>query len=499
MNIRTRFAPSPTGFLHVGGLRTALFAYLFAKKNGGKFVLRIEDTDRTRLVDGATKNILEALDWAGFSPDEGVVLKNGELSQIGQYGPYIQSERKDNNIYQEYINILIDAGHAYYAFDSSEELDVMRADQQANKLPPRYDRLNMKNSLTLPQDKVKELLESNVKYVIRMKVPVGETSFTDLVRGDITIQNKEVDDQILMKSDGFPTYHFAVVVDDHLMNISHVIRGEEWIPSTPKHVLLYKMFGWEVPTFAHLSLLINEQKQKLSKRHGDVSVQDFKDNGFMPEALVNFVSFLGWNPGTEQEIFSLNELELVFDFDKVAKAAAVFDRQKLTWYNQQYMRKLDQVSLYNHVEKYLINSNLVDISNQENISFAKKAILLEQERSGNFVELVENIAFLFAKKLDYDVDLLAWKKSDLTDAKNKLAEVADQIENISDDKFNKEYIKEKLVAWIKSNEYGVGDVLWPTRIALSGKKNSPGPFEIMEVLGRKKVLDRISTAIELIK
>lgn len=493
MNIRTRFAPSPTGYLHIGGLRTALFAYLFAKKHNGTFMLRIEDTDRERLVDGATKNILEALQWAGFSPDEGVVLKDDMVTQVGQYGPYIQSERKDKGVYKKMIKGLVDAGHAYYAFDTAEEIDVMRAEQQKNKQPIRYDREHMRNSLTLPQKNVQTLLDAHTPYVIRMKVPEGETQFDDQIRGTITIDNKEIDDQILMKSDGFPTYHFAVVVDDHLMNITHVIRGEEWIPSTPKHIILYNMLGWTVPTFAHLPLLINEQKQKLSKRHGDVSVQDFIQKGYLPQALVNFIAFLGWNPGTEQELFSLRELIDAFSFEKVAKAAAVFNREKLNWFNAQYIRQLDREALFEHVYPFLQNAGVVD--HDTDVQFIKDAILLEQERSQTLLEIVQNTGFLFARELSYDKDLLTWKKSTLEDAKQKLKAMHDFLQTY-EKTWDEQSLHDNVVQWIKANEYGVGDVLWPTRVALSGQKNSPGPFEIMSVLKKEKVLERLMSAID---
>jgi len=494
MKIRTRFAPSPTGFLHVGGLRTALFAYLFAKKHGGEFILRIEDTDRERLVDGAIQNIIEALQWAGFTPDEGVTMIDGSITEVGQYGPYVQSERKEKGIYNTYAQQLIDVGHAYYAFDTPEELDVLRADQQQQQLPPRYNRLSMTNSIVLSKQRVDDLLAAHTPFVIRMNVPVGETTFTDMVRGDITIQNSEIDDQILIKSDGYPTYHFAVVVDDHLMQISHVIRAEEWIPSTPKHILLYQMFGWDMPQFAHLPLLINEQKQKLSKRHGDVSVQDFKEGGFMPQALVNFVSFLGWNPGTEEEIFSLSGLEKAFDMKQVSKSSAVFDRQKLTWYNQQYIRKLDKESLYAEVKPFLVNLGLILVNDPDQDDFAKQAILLEQERSGNFKELAENIAFLFVKEIVIEQKLLVWKKSTLEDAKQKLTQISSVLTDIPDEEWNATHLEEVIIDWIKDNQFGVGDVLWPVRVALSGKQNSPGPFDIMSVLKKQKTLERLQKA-----
>ncbi|MFH1286865.1 MAG: glutamate--tRNA ligase [Candidatus Magasanikbacteria bacterium] len=352
---KTRFAPSPTGFLHIGGLRTALFAYLHAKKSGGIFLLRIEDTDRERFVEGGMENILNSLSWAGITPDEGVVQnKNGNIVQKGEHGPYIQSER--NDIYNEHIQKLLDSGHAYHCFCSRERLGEVREEQQKNKQPTLYDG----HCRNMSENEVKERLEEqDVQHVIRLRIPEeGTTSFEDSIRGTVKFKNSLIDDQVLQKSDGFPTYHLANVVDDHLMEITHVIRGEEWLSSTPKHILLYQFFGWKVPTFAHLPLLINEQKQKLSKRHGDVSVEDFKEAGYLPEALVNFVAFLGWNPGDEREIFTLSELTDEFDLSKVQKAAAVFNREKLNWVNKHYICQMEPDFLLEATKPFFQNANL---------------------------------------------------------------------------------------------------------------------------------------------
>ena len=305
--IRTRFAPSPTGFLHVGGLRTALYCYLFAKKNNGKFILRIEDTDQSRKVDGAMENLIDTLKWAGINFDEGPTVG-------GDFGPYIQSERL--NIYHEHAQKLVDEDKAYFCFCSPERLDEVRKKQIELKIPPQYDRLCRE----LPKEIIEQKKSNGEKFVVRMKVPlIGETTFVDLIRGNVTIANKVLDDQVLLKSDGFPTYHLAVVVDDHFMKISHVIRGEEWLPSTPKHILLYKYFGWELPHFAHLPLLLNPDKSKLSKRQGDVAVEDYKAKGYLKEAIVNFISLLGWNPGDNREIFSLEELKMNFHLNELEK------------------------------------------------------------------------------------------------------------------------------------------------------------------------------------
>ena len=494
--MKTRFAPSPTGFLHIGGLRTALFAYLLARKEGGNFVLRIEDTDRKRLVDGAVENMIHALSWANIFIDEGVTLKDNEVIQVGDKGPYIQSERLE--IYQKYMKKLLDQGDVYYAFDTPEELAKMREAQTAAKQPTIYDRNAMINQITLGEEETKRRIDAGDNYVIRLKMPrEGETTFTDLVRESVTFKNALVDDQVLMKSDGFPTYHFAVVVDDHEMGISHVIRGEEWISSTPKHVVLYNMFGWQVPTYAHLSLLVNEQKAKLSKRHGDVSVEDFKEKGYLPEALINFIAFLGWNPGTDQEIFSLEELEKEFDFSKVGKAAAVFNRKKLDWYNQQYLREMDITALTALVSPYMVNHGLItneQLNDETFTAWLEDVVSLEKERAVTLLDFAETLAFVFAESLDYPTELLVWKKADSNDARNKLIEISTILSSLEGE-WTKENLEATIIAWIKENEYGVGNVLWPTRVALSGKKNSPGPFDILFVLGKKKSLERIAHAI----
>lgn len=491
--VRTRFAPSPTGFLHIGGLRTALFAYLWARKNGGEFILRIEDTDRERLVEGGIENIISSLKWAGLTIDEGVDLDEAHrIVQKGSYGPYIQSERLD--MYQKYAQILLEKGAAYYAFDTTEELDEMRKRQEVVKQPSMYDREKMKNQFTLGADETKKRIEAGEPYVLRLNVPRdGETAFVDRVRGEVRFQNKLIDDQVLVKGDGFPTYHLANVVDDHEMQITDVIRGEEWLSSTPKHVLLYEAFGWKIPTFAHLSLLVNEQKQKLSKRHGDVSVEDFKEAGYLPEALINFIAFLGWNPGDEQEIFSLEALVEAFDWNKVSKAAAVFNREKLDWYGKQYIAAMSPEHLAEVSEPFFKKNNI-----QYSIFNIQSVVALEQGRVATLKELAENSAYLFAETLQYDPELLVWKKSTAEDAKEKLQELLKHLAKTSLSSWNKENLEKEIMAWIEQNHFNTGDVLWPMRVALSGQKNSPGPFDIAGVLGKEKTLERIECAIQLL-
>lgn len=477
----------------MGGLRTALFAYLYARKHGGQFLLRIEDTDRERYVEDAISNLLISLKWAGIVPDEGVLLDEHEaVIQKGDKGSYVQSERIA--IYQTYIEELLEKGHAYYCFCNKERLDELRKIQETNKLPTGYD--GHCRMLT-PEEAAAKKAEST-HFVIRMKMPKeGTTVFDDMVRGRVEFQNSLVDDQVLIKSDGFPTYHFAVVVDDHHMEISHVIRGEEWISSTPKHIMLYQMFGWQAPQFAHLSLLVNEQKQKLSKRHGDVAVLDFAKNGFLPEALVNFVAFLGWNPGDEREIFTLSQLEQDFSIEKISKAAAVFNREKLDWYNQQHIKLLSNQELTNRALPYLLEAGMVSESQltPDYRTWLEHVMALEKERLVTLKDAPDHIAFMLADTLQYEKELLVWKKSTAEDARQKLSEISEKLAEFSTEQWQKTILEERIIAWIKEKGYGVGDVLWPTRVALSGKQNSPGPFEIMTVLGKEKSLQRLADAI----
>jgi len=482
--IRTRFAPSPTGYLHVGGLRTALYSYLFAKKNKGKFLLRIEDTDRERYVADGVENILKSLDWAGLTPDEGVVFDKNTISEKGKNGPYTQSERLD--IYKKYSEQLLAEGHAYYCFCTSERLTQLREQQTAKKMPTGYDG----HCLSVNPEDAKKRAESGEKCVVRLKMQKsGETVFTDMIRGEVRFKNELVDDQVLMKSDGFPTYHFAVVVDDHLMEITHIIRGEEWISSVPKHLQIYKYFGWEVPQMAHLPLLLNPDKSKLSKRQGDVAVEDYMKKGYLPEALVNFVAFLGWNPGTEKEIYTLDELVVDFDFSKVGKTGAVFNVEKLNWYNKQYLKKLSNKELVKSSASWLVEAG-IDVKNK----IIEGAVGLERERINVLSELPEAIKFVFELPI-YKTDLLVWKKSSLEEVKNVLPKLKEFLDTISVHDWNKEKLEKKIGEWVEQNRYSTGSVLWPMRAALSGQDKSPGPFEIAEVLGKEESLNRLQLAI----
>lgn len=488
MTVRTRFAPSPTGFLHVGGLRTALYSYLIAKQNGGQFLLRIEDTDQKRTVEGGIENIIRSLAWAGVTPDEGAELNSeGKVVQVGDKGPYIQSQRLD--IYKKYANQLLADGNAYHCFCTAERLEEVRNYQQKNKLPTGYDRY----CRDLSMDEVRSKLDAGESHVLRMKMPKeGESVFTDLIRGEVIFKNELIDDQVIMKTDGFPTYHLAAVVDDHFMEITHVVRGDEWLSSTPKHLQLYKYFGWDVPQFAHLPLLLNPDKTKLSKRQGDVAVEDYTNKGYLPQAMVNFVAFLGWNPGTEQELYSMEQLIKDFKIEKINKSGAVFNLEKLDWYNQQYMRTLPDDKLAQASLPWLIKAGLVDENVDKN--WLSKALSLEKDRVTTLVELPEALKFVFSLP-EYDGQILVWKKSNIDELKHVLPKLNNYLNTISVQDWNKEKLQVLVGEWTANNNFVNGVVLWPLRVALSGQQNSPGPFEIAEVLGKEESLRRVAVAI----
>jgi glutamyl-tRNA synthetase len=474
--------------MHVGNLRTGLYSYLLAKQNQGQFLVRIEDTDRERLVTDAIEVILTSMAWVGIIPDEGVTLdQNSKITQIGDKGSYIQSERLP--IYHEHIKILLTNRSAYYYFCTKEKLEELRQKQQLNKLPTLYDR----HCLKLDPIEVQSRVDRGESHVIRLKMPQnGETTFDDLIRGEICFENKLIDDQVLIKSDGFPTYHFAVVVDDHLMEITHVIRGEEWISSTPKHLQLYKYFSWEPPRFGHLSLILNPDKSKLSKRQGDVAVGDYQKKGYLPEALLNFIAFLGWNPGDDRELFTLEELIKEFSLQKVSKAGAVFNVEKLNWYNKEYIKKLSDEELFERARPWLEKFEKISPEKEKLI----KAVALEKERITTLAELPEAIKFIFELP-DYASEMLVWKKSNSEEAKKILNELKEVMNTLSI-QFVKSDLEAKVGEWIKEKGYSNGIVLWPLRVALSGHEKSPGPYEIAEVLGKEEVVRRIDQALSKI-
>lgn len=506
--IRTRFAPSPTGYLHIGSLRTALYAYLFARQNNGDFILRVEDTDQSREIEGAVQHLIQTLENMGIDYDEGPT-KDGEK---GPHSPYYQSQRLD--IYKKYVDQLVLDGKAYYSFKTTKEIDKIKKNL-ANK-PPFFSSESAGGAINplrrehfnehYTPDELNTKIEQGEEYVIRLEMPTsGRSEFIDLVRGKLSIEYATMDDFILMKSDGFPTYNFANVIDDYEMNITHVIRGEEFIPSMPKHLYLYEALGFEKPEFAHLPLILNPDKTKLSKRQGDVSVEDFLDKGYLPQTLINFVALLGWNEGDgiTEEFYTLDELVKAFSFQKVHKGGAILDTTKLDWMNGKYLR--EKIT----IEEFL---NLIFEELKESLDKYKCGIqYLEDKNKLNYfaqlirarIDRINQVADFFSENqwLDepatYKKELLTWKKSTFEDALEKLTELHAEITTLTDDNFNSvESIEKVLKIWIESKEYGNGDVLWPMRVALTGQERSPNPFEIAYLVGREETLRRIQIAID---
>lgn len=474
---RTRFAPSPTGLLHVGGLRTALYAYLLAKKHMGDFILRIEDTDQSRLVAGAVEDIIQNLTWAGVTIDEGP-------TQGGAYAPYVQSQRLE--LYQRHAQHLIASGNAYYCFCSSERLEKVRARQMAAKQPPAYDR----HCRNLSVQEVETTLQNGTAYVIRLKVPLeGECIFTDNIRGLVIISYNNVDDQVLLKSDGFPTYHLAATIDDHHMEISHVIRGEEWLPSTPKHLLLYKYFGWTAPQFAHLPLLLNQDKSKLSKRHGDVSVAEYRSKGYLPEALVNFVAFLGWNPGEgdTREILSIQELIKEFSIEHVGKSGAVFNIEKLQWFNQQYIHRMTDDELLKRLKPFLQEKGWLQFADD----YIKKVIPLLKERVTVLPDFLINGQYFFVESTSFD---------EQGKAKNWGPDAAKHVQTLTEQfaalpSWDAASLEQTLRTYAQTVGLSAGKLIHPLRLALTGVTSGPSVFHLIEVLGKEQVLKRAAFAI----
>jgi len=467
-----RFAPSPTGFLHIGGLRTALFNWLFVKKNKGKFILRIEDTDRERIVSGAVENIIEALKWYGLDFDE---------------EPVFQSKRLE--IYKKKAHELVKRGKAYYCFCSEKRLEEQRKLQVVNKQAPKYDG----HCRTLCEDEVKNKMASHQTHIIRLKVPEeGSTEFDDVVYGHITVENKNIDDQVLLKSDGYPTYHLANVVDDYEEGITHVIRAEEWLPSTPKHTLLYQAFGWPMPKFVHLPMVLGIDRSKLSKRHGAISALEYKKRGYLPEAVLNFIALLGWNPKTNQEIFTREELVKEFNLDKINKASAIFDLEKLDWLNGYYIRKLDLDKLTDLCSEYIDDKKVKK-------DYLKKIVVLFRERMRQLSEIKELASFFFEEKLKYNPEILVPSKIDKDFTLTILTLTADFVREIKEDDFEAKKLKLLFEQFIQKNSFNNNIVLWPLRVAITGKEASPGVFEVMEVLGKDVILTRVGEALNNLK
>jgi len=485
--MRTRFAPSPTGFLHVGGVRTALFAWLMAKKTKGTFVLRLEDTDRAREVPGAAGNILKTLAWAGLSPDEGVMLDaQGKITEKGSFGPYIQSKRTE--LYREHAEILLKQGHAYRCFCSPERLEEMRKQQEKRRQAPMYDR----TCLDIPEEEVRRRVAAGEKHVLRMKIPREEMIvYDDEIYGKLSFKGHTIDDQILLKSDRFPTYHLAHVVDDHLMEMDMVIRGEEWLSSLPKHLLLFRYFGWQPPKYAHVPLLLNPDRTKLSKRQSDVAAEHYIEKGYLNEALMNFLALLGWNPGTEQEIFTREELLQAFSLNRVQKSGAVFDLQKLNWLQGQWIRRIPLEDFVARI-KHLVVARFPGAGTDP--KFAEKAALI-QERITFFPEAPEILAFFYESPV-VSRDLLINLKQGVTE--NDLPKLMGLLEttlgNIPEDQWNLENLKKAIEAILTQENLKRGQLLWPLRAALTGREYSPGAYEVAALLGKKETISRLEKA-----
>ncbi len=501
---RVRFAPSPTGPLHMGGVRTALYNYLFARKHGGTFILRIEDTDQTRFVQGAEQYIIESLDWCGLTPDEGPGIG-------GEFGPYRQSERK--GIYREFADKLLESGHAYYAFDSADALSEARCASEANGDTFKYDaqsRGNMVNGLTLTEEEVAQKVAAGDAYVIRFKMPENEDVVVqDAIRGTVTVNSRELDDKILFKSDGMPTYHLANIVDDHLMEITHVIRGEEWLPSAPLHVLLYQSLGWgdSMPTFAHLPLILKPSGNgKLSKRDGDKGgfpifplewkadataepFMGYREGGYFPEAFVNMLAFLGWNPGTEQELFSLEELVADFSLERVTKAGARFDPDKTRWFNQQWLWRQNDADLAAALRPHLASRGV----SAEGKDLEMVARLMK-ERVNFVAELFDAARYFFIAPQLYDEKTVRkrWKEN----SPAILQALVDRFKGLEE--FSRDVVEASFKSYLEENELGFGAGAVPLRLSLTGTAGGPDLFDIVAFLGRDEVLNRMEAGVQRI-
>ncbi len=522
--IRTRFAPSPTGYLHIGSLRTALFNYLYAKKNNGQFLLRIEDTDQARLVTGAQENLIKILQLFGLNFDN--------------HEPMVQSTR--TKIYQEFAQKLVAEEKAYHCFCSSERLDDLRKAQSEAKQVPKYDG----HCRDLSTEEVETKLKTGEKTVIRFKMPENHlVEMHDEVYGDIKVKTEDLDDFVLLKSDNFPTYHLANIIDDHEMEISHVIRADEWLPSLPKHVLLYQAFGWQAPTFVHLPLLLNPDRSKLSKRQGDVAVEDFIKKGYLKEAILNYVALLGWNPKDEREFFTLEELVANFSLEHINKTGAIFDIQKLNWFNASYINKILSNKNPLNEESYVINKtnlnkifhatgrkldtendmgtyliaeaakyglfvekkneailNLIKSFLPDNLEEKQKYLIIKMFSPRlNYLAEIKELASFIRDLLDYPKEMLIFKKSDLEKTKTGLNISFAFLNDLAENAWQEEKLKEDLNNLIAQNNLTAGDVFWPIRVALSGQDKSPSPTEILETLGKEESLKRMQLAVDKLK
>jgi glutamyl-tRNA synthetase len=494
--VRVRFAPSPTGPLHIGGVRTALYNFLFARKHNGVFILRIEDTDQGRFVEGAEEYIMESLKWCGIVVDEGI-------NEGGKFGPYRQSDRKA--IYRQYADMLIEKGDAYYAFDTQEQLETLRTDAEKNGNTFIYNaaiRGKLQNSLSMEESAWKEKLASGEPFVIRYKMPSDEEiSFNDMIRGDIVVNTNTLDDKVLYKSDGMPTYHLAHFVDDHLMEITHVIRGEEWLPSLPLHIMLYRSFGWEKPLFAHLPLLLKpDGKGKLSKRDGDrmgfpvfplfwpygETAKGYREEGYYPEAFINMIVFLGWNPGTEQEIFSMDELIQAFSIERVGKSGSRFDPEKAKWFNHTYLQKRTNNQLAMEFREFLRAEGY-----QYDIVELESLVALVKERVSFVKDIWEQTDFFFKAPVTYDKEVVAKRWKD--DSSSMMEELKSILDGISE--FTASNTEAVVKAWIEAKGYNTGSVMNAFRLAVVGASRGPHMFDIISWIGKEETIKRLDKAV----
>lgn len=483
-DIRLRFAPSPTGYLHIGGLRTALYNFLFSQHNGGKFILRIEDTDQTRLVEGAIENLIQSLEWAGIKYDEGVFIEDNKVVQRGDYGPYIQSERLD--IYKTYVDQLVESGHAYNCFCTKDRLETLRDEQKTKGLVPKYDGL----CRSITKEEADKRIANGEEHVVRLKLPKNrDIKFHDLVRGNITINTDDIDDQVLLKSDGYPTYHMAVVVDDYLMKITHIVRGEEWLPSTPKHVYLYEVFGWEQPVYVHLPTVLNNERKKLSKRHGDVSVDDFREKGYLPEGLINYLALVGWSPEDNEEIFSMEDLVEKFTFERVSKTGGIFDKDKLDWVNGHYIRTASVEEITDMAIPYLKEATLIDDEFvAENYEWLKLLVDCVKESLSTIKEVVEKVEFIFNNDVSItEEDALETLKTEGIEL--ILSAIKEELNNV--ETIEQEYAKGFMKIIQKKSGVKGKNLFMPTRAVLTGSIHGPDLVSILCLLGKQNILQRI--------
>lgn len=490
MSVRVRFAPSPTGYLHIGGLRTALYNYLFAKQQGGTFLLRIEDTDQTRLVPGAVEGLIQAMSWAGITHSEGPVLKeDNTLEEIGGCGPYVQSQRLP--IYGRYIDQLLENDHAYHCFCTKERLEQLREDQKERGETPRYDG----HCRSIPLTEARARAAAGEAHVIRMKLPENtDVTFEDLVLGSVTVNTSDLDDQVLIKTDGYPTYHFAVIVDDNGMGITHVIRGQEWLPSTPKHALLYEFFGWEAPKFVHLPNILNADKKKLSKRQGDVAVEDFRKKGYLPEALVNYVALLGWSPEDNTEFFTMEELIQRFSLERVSKSGGVFDVNKLNWMNSHYIRQKSAEELCDLCMPWLIEAGwVVDGEQEKRRDWTMRLVKLAQERMDTLGQICDFAAlFSGSAVIPENDETLEMLKQEHVPA--MLRVFRDKLEGAP--AIDEETAKGLMKAVQADTGIKGKNLFMPVRAAISGQLHGPDMNDMMIVIGRDNLIARVEHVLE---